>query len=93
MGTGIGSNQTAAQPPGGDDVKQLETITDQTADILAELDNLAETAAGLGMMDMAGKMKAAAAAQTKARELAALQVRFMREVTDRLGELEARGHA
>ena len=65
----------------------LELITDQTADILGELEALAAHVDGLGAFDMSGKIKAAQTAQTKARELAALQLRFMREVTDQLKEV------
>ncbi|MEX1057045.1 MAG: hypothetical protein WED11_04910 [Natronospirillum sp.] len=69
-------------------MSQLEMVTNQTADILGELESLMAKADTLGGFDIAGKMKLASQAQEKARELAALQLAFMREVTAQLQHLE-----
>lgn len=68
-------------------MSQLELITEQTADVFGELENMMKQAESLGSFDIAGKMRLAGQAQEKALELADLQLTFMREVTAQLQHL------
>ena len=68
----------------------LERITANTAGVLDDLDSLMYEASNLGPWDMAGKLKLAALAQEKAKQLASMQVEFMRQVCDQFNELGSR---